>query len=159
MDGGKISLDRSRIDHYRGIDIGRRMEELGTITLRMVKVTLQEEKEEILIMNLLTETFDRFQIAELYKMRLGIETAYETLKDRLQIENFTGTKLILLQDIYSVFYISNLTEDIIRDAEAELDEKKKHRKHKMTINRTISIEILKNDLIYILIRKRCRKTG
>ena len=115
---------------------------------------LQEEREEILITNLPSETFDRFQIAELYQMRWGIETAYETLKDRLQIENFTGTKpVLLLQDIYSTIYISNLAEDIIRDAEAELDEKEKHRKHKMMINRTLSIGILKNDLIYILLER------
>ena len=118
-----ILLDKSRINHYKGTDIGQRMEELGSITLRMVKVPLQEEREEILITNLPSETFDRFQIAELYQMRWGIETAYETLKDRLQIENFTGTKpVLLLQDIYSTIYISNLAEDIIRDAEAELDE-------------------------------------
>ena len=149
-----ILLDKSRINHYKGTDIGQRMEELGSITLRMVKVSLQEEREEILITNLPSETFDRFQIAELYQMRWGIETAYETLKDRLQIENFTGTKpVLLLQDIYSTIYISNLAEDIIRDAEAELDEKEKRRKHKMMINRTLSIGILKNDLIYILLEK------
>ena len=149
-----ILLDKSRINHYKGTDIGQRMEELGSVTLRMVKVSLQEEREEILITNLPSETFDRFQIAELYQMRWGIETAYETLKDRLQIENFTGTKpVLLLQDIYSTIYISNLAEDIIRDAEAELDEKEKHRKHKMMINRTLSIGILKNDLIYILLER------
>lgn len=149
-----ILLDKSRINHYKGTDIGQRMEELGSVTLRMVKVSLQEEREEILITNLPSETFDRFQIAELYQMRWGIETAYETLKDRLQIENFTGTKpVLLLQDIYSTIYISNLAEDIIRDAEAELDEKEKRWKHKMMINRTLSIGILKNDLIYILLEK------
>lgn len=95
-----IHLDKSRIRHYKGTDIGRRMEELGHITLRMVKVSLPGEREEVLITNLPTETFDCQQIAELYHMRWGIETAYETLKDRLQIENFTGTKPILLQDIY-----------------------------------------------------------
>ena len=153
-----ILLDKSRINHYKGTDIGQRMEELGSVTLRMVKVPLQEEREEILITNLPSETFDRFRIAELYQMRWGIETAYETLKDRLQIENFTGTKpVLLLQDIYSTIYISNLAEDIIRDAEAELDEKEKHRKHKMMINRTLSIGILKNDLIYILLEKNEEK--
>lgn len=60
---------------------------------------------------------------------------------------------MLLQDIYSTIYISNLAEDIIRDAEAELDEKEKHWKHKMMINRTLSIGILKNDLIYILLER------
>ena len=147
-----IRLDKSRINHYKGTDIGQRMEELGHITLRMVKVPLPEGKEEVLITNLPSETFDSRRIAELYHMRWGIETAYETLKDRLQIENFTGTRpVLLLQDIYSTIYVSNLAEDIIRDAEAELDKKKKHRKHKMMVNRTLSIGILKNDLIYILL--------
>ncbi len=35
-----LCLDRSRIRHYQGTDIGRRMEESGSITLRMVKVPL-----------------------------------------------------------------------------------------------------------------------
>lgn len=153
-----IRLDKSRINHYKGTDIGQRMEELGHITLRMVKVPLPEGKEEVLITNLPSETFDSRQIAELYHMRWGIETAYETLKDRLQIENFTGTRLVLLlQDIYSTIYVSNLAEDIIRDAEAELDEKEKHRKHKMMVNRTLSIGILKNDLIYILLETDAQK--
>ncbi len=153
-----IRLDKSRISHYKGTDIGQRMEELGHITLRMVKVPLPEGKEEVLITNLPSETFDSRRIAELYHMRWGIETAYETLKDRLQIENFTGTKpVLLLQDIYSTIYVSNLAEDIIRDAEAELDEKEKHRKHKMMVNRTLSIGILKNDLIYILLETDAQK--
>lgn len=153
-----IRLDKSRINHYKGTDIGQRMEELGRITLRMVKVPLPEGKEEALITNLPSETFDSQRIAELLHMRWGIETAYETLKDRLQIENFTGTRpVLLLQDIYSTIYVSNLAEDIIRDAEAELDEKEKHRKHKMMVNRTLSIGILKNDLIYILLETDAQK--
>lgn len=153
-----IHLDKSRIRHYKGTDIGRRMEELGHITLRMVQVSLPGEREEVLITNLPAETFDCQQIAELYHMRWGIKTAYETLKDRLQIENFTGTKpILLLQDIYSTIYISNLAEDIIRDAETELDEKEKNRKHKMAVNRTLGIGILKNDRIYILLETDAKK--
>lgn len=137
--------------------MGRRMEEPGHATLRMVKVPLPENQEEVLITNLPSETFDRLKTAELYQMRWGIETVNETLKDRLQIENFTGTKPILLQDIYSTIYISNPAEDIIRDAEAELDEKEKHGKHKMIIIRTLSIGILKSGLIYILLETDVKK--
>ena len=54
-------------------------------------------------------------------------------------------------------FAQEVAEDIIRDAEAELDEKEKHRKHKMMINRTLSIGILKNDLIYILLETDERK--
>lgn len=88
-----------------------------------------------------------------YRSRLSIETAYEVLKDRLKIENFTGIKPILIeQDINSTIYVSNLAEDIICDIE---DEDKEHLKndykHTMQINRNLSIGLLKNDLIYILI--------
>lgn len=56
------------------------------------------------------------------------------------MENFTGAKpTLLLQDMYSTIYISNLAEDIIRDAEVELYEEEKRRKHKMMVNRTVII--------------------
>lgn len=147
-----IELDKSRIRHYKGTDDGKRMEELGKITLRMVKVYLENGATEILATNLPFSEFNTSEIAELYHMRWGIETAYEILKNHLQLENFTGTKpILILQDIYSTIYVSNLAEDIIRDAEAEITEKVKKRKYKMMMNQTVSIGILKNDLIYIFL--------
>ena len=47
-----IYLDKSRIRHYKGTDIGRRMEEIGHITLRMVKVPLPDIYSTIYISNL-----------------------------------------------------------------------------------------------------------
>ena len=96
---------------------------------------------------------------EIYRMRWQIETAYETLKDRLQIENFTGTKAALIeQDIYSTIYVSNLAEDIICDIEEQnAQHLKEDYKHTMQINRTVSIGILKNDLIYILTQENGNK--
>lgn len=147
-----IELDKSRIRHYEGTEDGKRMEELGKITLRMVKVYLENGASEVLATNLSALEFNTSEIAELYHMRWGIETAYEKLKDRLQLENFTGTKpILILQDIYSTIYVSNLAEDIIRDAEAEITGKVKNQRYKMVINQTVSIGILKNDLIYILL--------
>ena len=145
-------VDKSRIRHYEGTPYGERMKELGEISLRMVKILLENGSLEVLATNLSQTEFHTEEIKELYHMRWGIETAYETLKSRLQLENFTGTKpILLLQDIYSTIYLSNLVEDIILDAERELDQKEANRKHKMMINQTVSIGILKNDLIYILL--------
>ena len=148
----EIKLDKSRVRHYEGTPDGERMKELGKISMRMVKVHLENGNTEVLATNLMPTEFTALEIGELYHMRWGIETAYETLKSRLQLENFTGTKpVLLLQDIYSTIYISNLAEDIILDAEREMNEKKKERKHKMAINQTVSIGILKNDFIYIFL--------
>lgn len=91
----------------------------------------------------------------IYHLHWKIETAYQTLKDRLQMENFTGTKPILLeQDIYSTIYVSNIAEDIARDIEQEQsDHLKNDYKHRMAVNRTLCIGLLKSDLIYILLEK------
>lgn len=154
----EIVLDKTRTRHYMGTEIGNRMLALGSIHLRMVTVVLDNGKEEILLTNLPNDTFATSQFAELYHLRWGIETAFETLKSRLQLENFTGTKIpLILQDIFSTIYVSNLAQDIILEAEAELDEKDISYKHKMAINQTISIGILKNDLIFIIMESDSEK--
>jgi hypothetical protein len=125
--------------------------------LRMVRVWLDENKDafEILATNLPAEKFPTESFKELYHLRWKIETAFQTLKDRLQMENFTGTKPVLLeQDIYSTIYVSNIAEDIARDIEQEqADHLKNDYKHRMAVTRTLCIGLLKNDLIYILLEK------
>ena len=113
------------------------------------------EQKEIFATNLPRDKFPEECFAELYHMRWGIETAYEVLKDRLKIENFTGIKSVLIeQDINSTIYVSNLAEDIICDIEESSQEHLKNDyKHTMQLNRNLSIGLLKNDLIYILIEK------
>ena len=60
--------------------------------------------------------------------------------------------MLLEQDIYSTIYVCNISEDIARDAEKE---QKNHLendyKHRMSINRSVCIGVLKSDLIYILL--------
>lgn len=121
--------------------------------MRLVTVRLEGGKSEMLATNLPREQFPEEDFREIYHMRWQIETAYETLKDRLQLENFTGTKPILLeQDIYSTIYVSNLAEDIICDIEEQNEQHlKQDYKHTMQINRSISIGLLKSDLIYIIL--------
>jgi hypothetical protein len=45
----------------------------------------------------------------MYFKRWGIEIKFDELKNRLQIENFTGdTKEKILQDFYASIYLSNM---------------------------------------------------
>ena len=65
---------------------------------------------------------------------------------------------MLEQDIYSTIYVSNIAEDIARDIEQEqADHLKNDYKHRMSVNRTLCIGLLKSDLIYILLEKDHRK--
>lgn len=130
-----------------------------SFSLRMVRVLLDDGRYEVLATNLPRETFPEECFAEVYHMRWGIETAYEVLKDRLKIENFTGIKPLLIeQDINSTIYVSNLAEDIICDIEDEDQEHLKNDyKHTMQLNRNLSIGLLKSDLIYILIESDAKR--
>ena len=149
----EIALTKARRRNYIGKKEEAIMMSRDFFSLRMVKVNFDNDISEILATNLPRETFPEECFAEIYHMRWGIETAYEVLKDRLKIENFTGIKPTLIeQDINSTIYVSNLAEDIICDIEEEDKEHLKNDyKHTMQINRNLSIGLLKSDLIYILI--------
>ena len=153
----EIDLSKSRRQHYLGTTDEALVMSRDSFKLRMVRVWLNENKKEyeILATNLPGDRFPSECFSELYHLRWRIETAYQTLKDRLHIENFTGTKPILLeQDIYSTIYVSNIAEDIARDIEQEQKEHLKNDyKHRMTVNRSLCIGLLKSDLIYILLEK------
>ena len=149
----EIRLTKSRRNHYIGTENEALVMSRESFSMRFVTVRLENGQSEVLATNLPRDIFPVEDFGEIYHMRWKIETAYETLKDRLQLENFTGTKPRLLeQDIYSTIYVSNLAEDIIADVEEQQkDHLANDYKHTMQINRSVSIGLLKSDLIYILI--------
>ena len=113
-----ITLTNARRRNYIGKKEEIIMMSRDSFSMRLVKVCLDDGKSEIFATNLPRDKFPEECLAELYHMRWGIETAYEVLKDRLKIENFTGIKSVLIeQDINSTIYVSNLAEDIICDIE------------------------------------------
>ena len=152
-----IKLTKSRTNHYKGTADESIVMSRDSFSLRFVRVWLDEDKTEyeVLATNLPRGLFPEECFGEIYHCRWRLETAFQTLKDRLQIENFTGTKPILLeQDIYSTIYVSNIAEDIARDIEQEqADHLQNDYKHRMAVNRTLCIGLLKSDLIYILLEK------
>ena len=151
----RLTYNRRRI--YHGTSDEKIVNSRDSFKVRFVRVWLDDDHTsyEMLATNLPRDQFPTEAFGELYHLRWRIETAYETLKDRLQLENFTGTKPVLIeQDIYSTVYISNIAEDIARDIEQEqADHLKNDYKHRMAVNRNVCIGILKNDLIYILLEK------
>ena len=155
----EIELTKARRRNYIGKNEESIMMSRDSFSLRMVRVLLDDGRYEVLATNLPRETFPEECFAEVYHMRWGIETAYEVLKDRLKIENFTGIKPLLIeQDINSTIYVSNLAEDIICDIEDEDQEHLKNDyKHTMQLNRNLSIGLLKSDLIYILIESDAKR--
>ncbi|MPM97683.1 hypothetical protein SDC9_144860 [bioreactor metagenome] len=145
-----IEFTQARINPYRHTPFANRLRETGRIRLRFVQVPLPGHAVEFLATNLSRADFSRQEISELYRLRWGIETAYDTLKNKFLLENFTGKKAILIeQDILATVCLYNLTQDLLRDAEIEQREKNKdkHYKYQMKINVNMAIGVVKDDLI------------
>lgn len=149
----EIVFDKSRMQHYLGSETASKMKELGSIRIRFVRLTLENGTDEYLATNLTNTEYTTEEIRLMYTMRWEIETAYDMLKNNLELENFTGTKPVLIeQDIYSSVYLCNLAQDMIADANhQQKGENVRKYKHSMTVNKTYAVGVLKEELIHILL--------
>ena len=70
------------------------------------------------------DRFSKGYLKELYNLRMIIETDYDSLKNILETENFTGQrKIIIEQDIYSKILLPNLLRTLKKDIVKEIQEK------------------------------------
>ncbi len=132
------------------------------IKCRLIKVMLEDGEIEILCTSLLdpikykTEGF-----GALYHFRWNHEECYKLLKNRAELENFSGKKAIAVkQDFHAKIlsmtlcaaYAHPIEEKVI--AEYKADE---NRKHSQKINRTNALSMLQSILIPIFIKKKFKK--
>ncbi len=79
--------------------------------IRVIKVTLPSGEVETLLTNLAEKLLPVREAAELYFKRWGIETAFDTLKSKLQLENFSGkTEASVKQDFFASIYLMGFAE-------------------------------------------------
>lgn len=103
-------------------------------------------------------TIENFK--ELYFKRWGIEIKFDELKNRLEIENFTGTtKISIHQDFYASIYLSNMVELARQESDEIIREnnKDKNLKHEYKTNLNILVGTLKDKLIMMMLEKNDRK--
>lgn len=125
-----------------------------SIKLRVLKIMLDSGEIETLITDLDENELSYEESKELYFKRWGIETKFDELKNKFEIENFSGIKpLIIEQDFHATILLSNFASMFKQDAEEELikTNKDKNLKHEYKINKNILIGKLKNSFIKILL--------
>lgn len=124
------------------------------IEVRILKYVLKTGEEEYLITNLKKLSYE--EIFEIYGKRWNIETLYNSLKNKLQIEKFTSSKEeIIKQDIYASVLVYNMIQTMKNEAQEDIEQKKY--KHEMKINENISIGLFKNEMIYIMLEDDDKK--
>ncbi|MFT9497293.1 IS4 family transposase [Anaerosolibacter sp.] len=145
-----IDISKRRIATHRIKDINEPVQ----FDLRCIRIPLETE-DEILITSLGADVMNVEDFKALYNLRWNIETKYNSLKNVLELENFTGdTDRAIQQDFYASIYISNLASMMVADAQDEYDKNQgdKQKKHEYKINQRMAIAYLKNDLINILLQ-------
>lgn len=130
--------------------------------VRVLKVTLSTGEVETLFTSLTEELLPIDKASELYFERWKVETAYDLLKSKLELENFSGkTKVSVLQDFYATIYMANLISFAAEEADAliEKQDEGKSLKYKRKANRNRCIVKFRERFIKILLSdKRCYET-
>ena len=85
----------------------------NTYSVRVVRVILNTGEMETLITNLDEKEFHTNEFKKLYFMRWGVETAFDTLKNKLLIEKFSGrSPIAVMQEFYAMMFTAmKLTVD------------------------------------------------
>jgi hypothetical protein len=134
------------------------------INLRRYSFVLPGGETEALITNLSADEMADGDLAALYAKRWGVETKYLELKARLQIDHFSGESAnIILQDIYSTMYFSNLTAFMCQASDEIIEEKTagKSNKYKQKTNRSTCIRTLRTRFydIFLMENSTLRKAA
>lgn len=152
-----VQFNRSETNKYRKSHSFRTKLMNTTYRLRFVKIplvngTTGETYDELLLTNLSPDEFSLEGLKELYRLRWEIETAYNILKNRMKLEEFSGIRdWLIRQDIYCCVWLYDLVMFyIIELNELETIPQERY-KYEMRRNISISIGIVKTYFIQSLI--------
>lgn len=145
-----VEITNDRIRAYKSTELEVKLLKYKKLNLRFTKTQLEDDTEYI-ISNLPKDEFTDADISRLYKLRWGIETMYNCLKNKLFLCNFSGIRpIILMQDFYSTIYLHNLISDM---EQQQLDDETPYCEKTFKVNDNKAIGILKERLIELLMAK------
>ena len=105
----EIELNADRLAGKMSEETYNELKEMKSYKTRFVKYKLSTGNMEWLITNMEKDKISGEEIGKLYFKRWKIEIWFNTLKNKLEIENISGKKeLTVLQDIYSTMIIYNI---------------------------------------------------
>jgi hypothetical protein len=134
--------------------------EMHGCKVRVVKLALPSGETETLVTNLGRQEFKTSEFKELYRLRWAVETKYNSIKSKLDMENFSGKTLVsVLQDFYATLFLSNIATTIKSEANEIIRKENngKTLKHEYVANENILIGKLKDKLILLMLNDDAEK--
>lgn len=125
------------------------------LKLRIINIELPTGEIETLATNLFDKSMTIDDFKEIYNKRWTIETNYDKLKNKLETENFSGRrKIIIEQDFYSDVYVFNIATVIKHDVNEIITRQprknNKHRYKEYSANFNIAVGLVKKELLNLL---------
>jgi len=133
--------------------VALRKEGCTDMEVRVIKVTLDSGETETLITSLFEEDMGVDDFKELYHLRWPVETKFDEVKNKLEIENFTGnSRKAVEQDFYATMYLANIAAAARWEAQAIVEDERKGKdnKYEYQVNVNHEIGVLKDRFIYAL---------
>ena len=123
------------------------------IQLRVIKFMLDSGEEEVLITNITDKRLGTKAFKKLYFLRWPIETKYDILKNKLQLENFnTRTVEGIQQDFFAAMYLTNIAASALINVQDDIDSSRNNKgnKYQYKANLNELIGILKDKFVFAL---------
>ena len=137
-----------------------------SVRLRVLQIHLKDSENndiiEILLTNIFEDDFTPEEFKELYHLRWGIETKYDDIKNKLEIESFSGTSpLAVRQDFFATMFLNNLASMMIAENADEIDRlhnsgQNKYQ-YKANVNTVISVLAEKVVQLFIVSNRERKK--
>ncbi|MDR0377289.1 MAG: hypothetical protein LBH70_05795, partial [Spirochaetaceae bacterium] len=121
--------------------------------IRAAAFRLKSGEQEALTANPWEDEMEEAAFPELYYKRQPVETKYNQVKQKMELENFSG-RLVdnIKQDFYAMMTVSNMLSSSLREAHEKIPKgKTKRRKYEYRANVNHAVGVLKDRLIGILI--------
>lgn len=110
--------------------------------IRFIKLTLESGNEEYLVTNIYDQSFTVSDFKELYHFRWEIETNYDIVKNKLEVENFSGvTPDCIKQDFYATMLLKNLASMMVYDCKDNIEKAHNSSENKYTYKANMSCVI------------------
>jgi hypothetical protein len=157
----EFSLPPKEVQKPQGIDFKAE----APVRCRLVLVELENGEKEVLCTSLIdTERYPHDLFKELYHLRWGIEEGYKLLKERLDLEDFSGkTAKAVKQDFHAKILMMTLCavlsfpiEEKVRE-ESLREKNNNRRKHQKKLNHTSALGMFYDIAIGIFIKKDFKK--
>ena len=132
------------------------------IEVRVLKFFLPSGEIETLITDITDKRMGINAFKKLYFKRWPIETKYYEIKNKLEVENFSGrTENAIKQDFFITMYMSNVAAVACWEAQVHVDEERNQNDNKYSyhVNVNHAIGTLKDRFILAMLETNPRKRG